>query len=59
MPPGTGVLPDLSDAVTISDACRPWMPLVPIDAAIGPMRCASGSQRLGNRRDFPIGAEAA
>ncbi len=32
-----------------------WMPLVPVSAAMGPMHFASGSQRLGNLGDFPIG----
>lgn len=32
-----------------------WMPLVPIDDVMGPMRFASGSHRLGNLGDFPIG----
>jgi ectoine hydroxylase-related dioxygenase (phytanoyl-CoA dioxygenase family) len=32
-----------------------WMPLVPVSEAMGPMVFASGSQRLGNLGDFPIG----
>jgi hypothetical protein len=32
-----------------------WMPLVAIDAAMGPMVFASGSHRLGSLGDFPIG----
>lgn len=32
-----------------------WMPLVPVSAAMGPMEFASGSHRLGNLGEFPIG----
>ena len=57
--PGGGITPwhqdqfywplDTSHTITL------WMPLVPIDAVRGPMRFASGSHRLGNLGDFPIG----
>ncbi len=35
-----------------------WMPLVDVSEAMGPMTFASGSHRLGNLGDFPIGDES-
>lgn len=32
-----------------------WMPLVPVDSAMGAMHFAAGSHRLGSLGDFPIG----
>ncbi len=35
-----------------------WIPLVPVSEAMGPMTFASGSHRLGNLGDFPIGDDS-